>query len=119
MTLSNGDLSFSEYQLGTASTAVYPGAGTGEFIALSYLGLGLGEAGEIQGKIKKILRDNAGIVTVEHRKELLKEIGDLMWYAARLTDELGGSLELVAQANLEKLADRKARNVLGGSGDNR
>lgn len=117
--LDSGDLSFSEYQLATASTAVYPGVLTGSFTALSYLGLGLGEAGEIQGKLKKVLRDNAGVLTEDARKELLKECGDLQWYLARLVDELGGSLEVVAQRNLEKLADRKARGVLGGSGDNR
>ena len=34
-------------------------------------------------------------------------------------DELGFSLETVAQANLDKLASRAQRQVIGGSGDQR
>ena len=34
-------------------------------VAVTYDGLGLGEAGEVQGKIKKIIRDNGGIITKE------------------------------------------------------
>jgi NTP pyrophosphatase (non-canonical NTP hydrolase) len=120
MTLSNDDLNFSDYQLATASTAIYPDVGTGSYTALSYCTLGLaGEAGEVAGKVKKVLRDDAGSLTVEKRKQLEGELGDVLWYLARLADELGVSLEVIAQANLEKLADRSARNVLGGSGDNR
>lgn len=32
-------------------------------LTLAYDGLGLGEAGEVQGKIKKIIRDDAGNIT--------------------------------------------------------
>lgn len=113
------DLSFTEYQLATAETAVYPGSGTGSVLALAYVGLGLGESGEVQGKIKKILRDDNGEVSLEKSKEIAKELGDLLWYVARAADELGYSLEEIAQENLDKLNSRKARGVLGGSGDNR
>lgn len=113
------DLTFSEYQLATGETAIYPEAGSGSVMALAYVGLGLGEAGEIQGKIKKVLRDSHGILTPEAAKAIAAEIGDLLWYAARCADELGMSLEVIAQGNLDKLNSRAARGVLSGSGDNR
>ncbi len=49
---------FDEYQERALKTAIYPG--TGSMMGLAYCGLGLGETGEVQGKIKKIMRDNAG-----------------------------------------------------------
>jgi len=112
-------MQFDEYQSNTEATAIYPGAGTGSILALAYVGLGLGEAGEIQGKIKKILRDDNSEVTEEKRKELAKELGDLLWYVARACAELELSMNDVAAANLGKLSDRKARGVITGSGDNR
>jgi NTP pyrophosphatase (non-canonical NTP hydrolase) len=47
------------------------------------------------------------------------ELGDVLWYVAQLASELGLDLEGVAQANLDKLASRAARNVIAGSGDDR
>jgi hypothetical protein len=38
---------------------------------------------------------------------------------ATLATELDSHLGCVADDNLKKLADRKKRNMLGGSGDNR
>jgi len=110
-------LSFQEYQCRTAGTAIYPGQG--EITGLLYVGLGLGESGEIQGKIKKILRDDGGILTDEKRAAIAKELGDLLWYLSQAATELGVSLETVASDNLEKLAARKERGTLQGSGDNR
>ena len=112
-------LSFDDYQAGTAHTAIYPEAMTGSAMALAYVGLGLGESGEIQGKIKKILRDDSGVVSDEKKAAIAKEIGDLLWYAARTADELGTTLGEIAQVNLDKLSDRKDRGVLQGSGDDR
>lgn len=113
-------MDMNEYQKKAASTAIYPGAGTGGLQALAYLGLGLGEAGEIQGKIKKIMRDEPGMeVSDYNRVELMKELGDLQWYVALLAAELGTTLEAIATLNLTKLADRRERGVLTGSGDNR
>lgn len=110
-------LDFDTYQEQTATTAVYPGRGTTS--GLLYCALGLGEAGEVQGKAKKVLRDDDGVLTPEKREAMAAELGDLLWYAAQLASELDVSLSDVAQANLDKLADRASRGVLQGSGDNR
>lgn len=78
-----------------------------------------GESGEIAEKVKKIIRDKNGKVSAEDKKELTKEIGDVLWYLAVFADQLGADLDDIAQANLDKLQSRKKRGVLGGSGDNR
>lgn len=82
------------------------------------LGL-VGEAGEIANKVKKIIRDNGGVVTPEQASQIATEVGDVLWYVAALSRELGVDLGEVAQANIQKLTDRQARGVIGGSGDNR
>ena len=111
------DMSF--YQAKVAETAIYPDSGTGSMLALAYVGLGLGEAGEVQGKIKKVLRDQGGVIDDGVRVAIMKELGDLMWYVARAASELSLDLDAVAYQNLEKLADRRERGVLQGSGDDR
>lgn len=114
------ELSFSEYQLQSGDTAIYPGAGEAGMDALTYTALGLGnEAGEVQGKLKKVMRDADGVITDEHRKALADELGDVLWYASQLASELGYSLEGIARMNLSKLRSRKERNTLSGSGDTR
>ena len=90
-----------------------------KMIALSYDGLGLGEAGEVQGKIKKIIRDNGGVITEENKHELIAEMGDTLWYLASMCDILGITLEEVADYNIEKLRSRIRRGTMYGSGDNR
>lgn len=113
------DYTFGEYQEAIADTAIYPDHGMGSPAALAYVGLGLGEAGEVQGKIKKILRDDSGIITEEKRIEIAKELGDLLWYVARTAEELGYELGGIAKQNVAKLNSRMERGVLKGSGDNR
>lgn len=109
--------SLAAYQAWTDSTAVYPHAGTGNVEELMYAALGLtGEAGEVSNKIKKLFRDGD---SAEKRAELAKEIGDVMWYVARLAHVLNINLEDVLAENQAKLESRKSRGVLGGNGDNR
>jgi Predicted pyrophosphatase len=118
--LTTNAISFDEYQQLTSVTAIYPEAGTGSAQALAYVALGLvGEAGEVANKVKKVLRDADGVVSDEIREALVGELGDVMWYLARLATELKTSSGNVAQENLNKLLDRKDRGVLGGSGDQR
>jgi NTP pyrophosphatase (non-canonical NTP hydrolase) len=109
-------LTFKEYQTRAADTAHYPNAGHNPV----YPTLGLaGEAGEVAEKVKKVLRDKGGNFDAEAVAAIQKELGDVLWYVARLAAELGLDMEQVAAANLAKLADRKARNQLHGSGDER
>ena len=113
--------------------AKYPEAGKGTSLSLAYSALGFaGESGEVAEKmgeggetllksaariserVKKRLRD--GLID---RAATAKELGDALWYWLRCCVELGLNPDDVARANYEKLRDRAARGVLGGSGDNR
>ena len=109
-------MDLSQYQARARATAVYPQAGDN----LLYPTLGLcGEAGEVAEKIKKMVRDDAGRLTDERRDALAKELGDVLWYLAQIATEADLDLDVVAEANLEKLSSRQRRNVLQGSGDDR
>lgn len=113
-------MQLSDYQDATDETALYPMAGTGDIVAISYAALGLaGEAGEIANKVKKILRDDNGILTIEKAEAIEGELSDVLWYVARVATEIGSSLDYIGEKNLAKLRDRKARGVIQGSGDNR
>ncbi len=84
---------------------------------ITYCVLGMvGECGELAEKRKKQLRGDTEVASIDDMK---KEIGDVLWYAAALADELGITLEDVALANIEKIRSRSARGVTKGSGDNR
>ena len=109
-------MDFEEYQKKSRETAIYPNKGSN--FVYPVLGL-VGESGEVAEKIKKILRDNNGIVDEEKREEIKKELGDVLWYIAQLATELGLSLDEIARFNIKKLQSRKRRNKLHGSGDNR
>ena len=82
------------------------------------LGL-VGESGEIAEKFKKLIRDKQGMLTDEDKKEILKELGDVLWYINSIATLLDSDLQTVARNNLDKLLSRKARGVIQGSGDNR
>jgi len=82
------------------------------------LGL-VGEAGETADKYKKIIRDKASVISETDRAELVKELGDVLWYVATLARYLGVSLDEVAALNVAKLADRQRRHLIQGEGDNR
>lgn len=85
-----------------------------------YPALGLAnEAGELLGKIKKIYRDNGGILGDTDRLAMMAELGDILGYVAELATQLEIDLNEIAGCNLKKLADRANRGVIGGSGDER
>jgi NTP pyrophosphatase (non-canonical NTP hydrolase) len=77
------------------------------------------EAGEVAGKFAKAIRDSAGKVDEERKAAIVKELGDVMWFVAELATCLEVDLDLVAEMNLQKLASRKERGVICGSGDDR
>jgi len=106
-------MNFTEYQKRANATAIYDSK-----FNILYPTLGLaGEAGEVADKVKKIIRDNKSIV--DEREDVAKELGDVLWYLAAVARDIGYSLEVIAEMNIEKLESRKERGVLQGSGDNR
>lgn len=105
-----------EYQSRALDTAIYPNQGSNFVYPL--LGM-VGEAGEVADKLKKVIRDNDGVLTDPVRDAVAKELGDTMWYVAVLAHELDYSLDEILAMNLAKLASRKERGVLTGSGDYR
>lgn len=86
---------------------------------LYYL-LGLvGESGEVAEKCKKLFRDKDGIIDEDFRDMLVKELGDVLWYMARLADTFDIPLGYVAEENSKKLISRMLRGKIHGDGDNR
>ena len=128
-------MNFDEYQRKAHETAVY-GSVTDmiaedirsfgsdriarEYLPLAYCALGLaGEAGEFANKVKKVLRDHEGKLTVEIVDDLLDELGDAQWYLSEAATCLNASLSTVAQHNLAKLQFRNRRDKIHGKGDAR
>lgn len=108
-------MKFDDYQKQSRQTAIYPDLGK-NFV---YPTVGLsGEAGEVANKIKKLLRKDY-LLTDEYRKELGKELGDVLWYLSQLCSELELSLDAIANENIEKLLKRVKDDKIHGSGDNR
>lgn len=108
-------MEFDAYQSGARRTAVYA-----ERHRVVYPALGLAsEAGEVAGKIKKVLRDQDGDFAAAPLDALEDELGDVLWYLAVLASDLGLSLDEIARRNLDKLRSREARGTIGGSGDER
>lgn len=78
-----------------------------------------GKAGAIANQVKKIDRDDNGILTEKRRAAILKELGDCLWYIAEVATKLDCPLSQVATNNLNNLFGRKNRGTLHGNGDNR
>jgi len=99
-----------EYQKQARKFAIYP-----KDFSVIYPTLGLcSEAGEVADKIKKGMRDGTG-----SKEDIAKELGDVLWYLAVLSEDLGYALSDIALLNLEKLSSRKKNGKIKGSGDNR
>ena len=78
------------------------------------LGL-VGEAGEVAEKVKKLLRDKTRFSSAD----IIKELGDVVFYATALANYYGSDLQGVLDSNVDKLDGREERGTLGGSGDDR
>lgn len=72
------------------------------------------EAGEVMGVFKREKRGEGF-----NQEKFISEMGDAIYYWARLCISKGILPSEVLAANKAKLIDRKARGVIRGSGDNR
>lgn len=111
-------MTWREYHAVAGETAIYPGSGTGDMLALLYVGCGLaGEAGEVANQMKKVARDDGGQISLARLGKVLDELGDVMWYIHRVCDELDIDLETVMAANVAKLQKRKELGTISGDGE--
>ncbi|MAJ97450.1 hypothetical protein CL644_01060 [bacterium] len=110
-------MEMNEYQDKASETAIFEHDDVDELI---YTALGLaGETGEVVEKIKKIYRNDKGVISEDKVNDLKREMGDVLWYLSQMARVLGVTLEDVAQENVKKLQDRQNRNVLATEGDDR
>jgi len=108
-------LDFDTYQKAAHRTAEYPPEA-----GLFYAALGLaGESGEVANQIKKVTRDDGGVLTSKRKQAIIKELGGMFWYAAEIATLMGISLADVPAANLAQLYSRKERGTIKGDGDDR
>lgn len=109
-----------KYQKEAVKTATYPQKGYN--VIYPVLGLA-GEAGEVAEKVKKLWRNcgytKAQSYSAQSKKEIMKELGDVLWYIAAICEEMQVNLSEVAEMNITKLKDRQKRNVIKSEGDNR
>ena len=111
----NTPMSLNEYSKQAFEKGFYKGD---QSLSVYVMGL-CGESGEVAEKFKKMIRDNDGIIDDTFKQEVIKELSDVLWYVNALGQELGFSLEDIAQKNLAKIQSRKERGVQNGNGDNR
>lgn len=110
-------MTFDEYQKQALTTAI---TNPDPLMDKTIWAMGVaGEAGEVIEKWKKIVAYKGGVVSDEDRKELGKELADVVWYIAVMAHSLGLSFDDLMQQNVEKLQSRKARGTIKGAGDNR
>jgi NTP pyrophosphatase (non-canonical NTP hydrolase) len=81
--------------------------------------LGERNAAKYEEPVEKILRDKNGVISLSDREEVAKELGDVLWYVAMISEYLELPLSEVAKMNLDKLESRYVRNKIHGAGDNR
>ena len=104
------------YQAFTRTTASYRqpttgvrDGGSGRRNNLEYVHMGItSEVGELCDLRKLEIRDGLTI----SRQERMKELGDILWYLARLAAEYDILLSEVANANMAKLMERQARGTI-------
>lgn len=110
-------MTFKEYQKLALKTALPSGD---QFTDTVHWALGIsGEAGEVADKLKKVISGKNGKLDKDDVEEFSKELGDVLWYLAVFSHQIGLDFEDVANKNLAKLKSRKARGKIIGSGDNR
>ena len=109
-------MNFAEYQKQASKFAVY------ESQYYPFFGIAE-EVGEFVGLAAKLERGDS----IKERfgsmfglyESFAKEAGDILWQLSQCLEEMGLSLQEVAEMNLKKLEDRQQRGVLKGAGSDR
>lgn len=93
----------------------------------SYLAFGLiAEIGEVADLVAKWIRKRMAFIKNDFlvfntgdeaevqsfRDKIIKELGDVLWFVALLSEYLGVTFEELANRNIAKLAERKRNNTI-------
>lgn len=105
-------MTLNEYQIAAHRTS----QPTGDKILHALCGLNA-EVGEVNALFQRYHRGD--ITWREVLLALDKELGDVAWYLDEFITVIGQTSEHIRQMNLDKLAEREARNQIKGKGDNR
>ena len=76
-------------------------------------------AGKVAARVKKIMRDTAGVVSDEQEQLMAGYLATIVGALAEMATMAGLSLAEVAEMNLDKLGRRAALGVVRGDGDDR
>jgi len=76
-------ITFEKYMTFTPTTNTYKDKDMNDCLELGLLE----EIGEFAGKIKKMHRDDNGVMTIEKHESLIKELGDIAWYTAEILNK--------------------------------
>jgi len=91
-------MNFNDYQDFTDTTAQYPEEGGDTYVLLGLAG----ETGEVCDLVKKAIRSGKPV----NRDDLRWELGDVLYYLARVAREFGFTFEEIAYSNKLKLENR-------------
>jgi len=70
--------------------------------------------------VKKVLRDSEdGIFDKKSKDKIIEHLIVILYCLDGIAEYYDTNIEEIASGNISKLFDRKKRNVIGGSGDNR
>ena len=105
------DGSFNEYQLDTRALSSYP-KGT----AIGYLVTGLSvQSGQVLQHYNELLKNHISVdfktFSLDQKKGLLDDLGDVLWHVSRIADEMGMSLSEVAEKNIAKLSAKSPKTA--------
>jgi NTP pyrophosphatase (non-canonical NTP hydrolase) len=80
-----------------------------------YPALGLaGETGELVDEVKKLIRDDGGVLNDRRRQKFILEAGDVLHYFIRLYKDFDVTIDEIIQGNVDKLTERRAKGAKVG-----
>lgn len=94
------DLTLNEYQRQAQRTAK-PEWTLRDRLTMAALGA-TGEAGEFADMVKKLVYHEHDL----NEDEIIKELGDILWYVTEAASALGYDLDIIARRNIRKLEKR-------------
>ena len=102
-------MDFNAYQNFASTTRIYP-----ENMKIVYPCLGLsGEVGEVCEKVKKIYRDKKGNFSEHDKEQIVREMGDVLWYLGALASDLGYNLNDIALSRSAENFKKRLQSIHG------